>query len=288
MARIDLVYTRWREEDRLLVERAGSMGVDLRPVRDEEIVLDPERAGVDGDVALVRTLGAARCLSLLRHMHAHGVVSVNSYPIAAVCADKQETTLRLVRAGVPTPRSRVAYTRQGALEAAGELEYPVVLKPTVGSWARLVARADDEHQLAQLLEHREALPNPAQHVYYLQEYVDKGQGNEQGIEHADLRVFVVGDDVAAAIRRVSPHWVTNTARGARTENQPVTEEIRELSLRAAEALGGGVLALDLMETPEGLVVNEVNHNMEFRNSIAPTGVDIPGRILSHVVEVARR
>jgi [lysine-biosynthesis-protein LysW]---L-2-aminoadipate ligase len=284
MVKIDLLYTSWRQEERLLVERAQALGITLRPARDEELVLDPERPATDADAALVRTLGATRGLSILRHLNAHGTLAVNRFEVAALCSDKQETTERLVQARIPTPRSRIAYTQTSALQAARELGFPVVLKPVTGSWARLVSRADNEEHLTQILEHRAALPNPAQHVYYMQEYVDKtGPGG-----HADLRVFVIGDDVVAAIRRVSPHWVTNTARGATTENQPVTPEIRELSLRTADALGGGVLALDLMEGPDGLLVNEVNHNMEFRNSIAPTGVDIPGRMLEYVKEVARR
>lgn len=284
MTTIDLLYTKWRQEERLLVEAADQQDIRLQPVRDAELALDPDTPGLTGDAVLMRSLGAARAMSILRHLRAHGVPAVNPFETAAVCSDKQETNLRLAQAGIPVPRSRIAYTEQSALAAAQELGYPVVLKPTVGSWARLVARADSEDQLAQLLEHRAAMPNPAQHVYYLQQYVDK----QSDAGHADLRVFVVGDDVIAAIRRTAPHWVTNTARGARAENQPVTDAIREISLSTAEALGGGVLALDLFETLDGLMVNEVNHNMEFKNSIEPTGVDIPARILSHVMEVARR
>lgn len=284
MTAITLVYTKWRQEERLLVEAAEKQGLSLQPVRDADLMLGPDGPGVGGDAVLMRSLGAARAMSILRHLRAQGVPAVNPFETAAVCSDKQETTLRLRQAGISVPRSRVAYTEQSALAAAEDLGYPLVLKPTVGSWARLVARADDEDQLAQLLEHRAAMPNPAQHVYYLQQYVDKK--SEAG--HADLRVFVVGDEVVAAIRRTAPHWVTNTARGAQAENQPVTDELREMSLAAAEALGGGVLALDLFETPDGLMVNEANHNMEFKNSIEPTGVDIPARILSHTVEVARR
>ncbi len=284
MTTITLAYTKWRHEERLLVEAADKQGITLEPMRDVDLTLDPDAPGVGGDAVLMRTLGAARAMSILRHLRAHGVPAVNPFETAAVCSDKQETTLRLCQKGIPVPRSRVAYTEASALAAAAELGYPVVLKPTVGSWARLVARADDEDQLAQLLEHRAAMPNPAQHVYYLQQYVDKK--SEAG--HADLRVFVIGDDVAAAIRRTAPHWVTNTARGAQATDQPVTDELRELSLTTAEALGGGVLALDLFETPDGLMVNEANHNMEFRNSIQPTGVDIPARIIEHTVEVARR
>ena len=80
-----------------------------------------------------------------------------------------------------------------------------------------------------------------------------------------------------------------TARGGRAANCPVTPEIDAVSRAAARAVGGGVLAIDLLEAPDGrLLVNEVNHTMEFRNSIAPTGVDIPGRIVDHVVSVAER
>jgi [lysine-biosynthesis-protein LysW]--L-2-aminoadipate ligase len=82
--------------------------------------------------------------------------------------------------------------------------------------------------------------------------------------------------------------VTNTARGATTENCPVTPELHRLCQLAAQAVGGGILAVDLFEDPErGLLVNEINATMEFRNSIAPTGVDIPQEMLEYVISNVR-
>jgi len=82
--------------------------------------------------------------------------------------------------------------------------------------------------------------------------------------------------------------VTNTARGARAENCPITPEIREISLAAAKAVGGGILAIDLLETRDGrLLVNEVNHTMEFRNSITTTGVNIPDKMIDYILQVGR-
>ena len=103
----------------------------------------------------------------------------------------------------------------------------------------------------------------------------------------DIRSFVVGDETIGAIYRYSDHWITNTARGGRAANCPVTPAIHELSLAAARAVGGGVVAVDLLETQDGqMLVNEINHTTEFRNSIDTTGVDIPGRIVDYVLEAA--
>ena len=98
---------------------------------------------------------------------------------------------------------------------------------------------------------------------------------------------MVGDECIAAIYRTSQHWITNTARGAEASGCPVTPEIAGVSLRAARAVGGGILAIDLFETDEGLLVNEINYTMEFRNSIDTTGVDIPARMVDHLLEEAR-
>jgi len=102
------------------------------------------------------------------------------------------------------------------------------------------------------------------------------------------RSFVVGDECIAAIHRTSDHWITNTARGGKASGLPVNGELAEISLKAASAVGGGIVAIDLFETGEGLKVNEVNYTMEFKNSVATTGVDIPGKIADYVVDACRR
>ena len=160
------------------------------------------------------------------------------------------------------------------------LGYPAVLKPTTGSWGRLLARVNDGDAAEAILEHQETLGSYQHHIHYVQEYIDKPQ--------RDIRAFVVGDRTICAIYRNSDHWITNTARGAVASNCPVTGELDSLCTRAAQAVGGGILAIDVLEDRErGLLVNEINATMEFRNSIAPTGVNIPDAMLDYILENAR-
>jgi [lysine-biosynthesis-protein LysW]--L-2-aminoadipate ligase len=167
-----------------------------------------------------------------------------------------------------------------AMEALDEIGYPAVIKPAIGSWGRLLGRVNSPDAARSLLEHKLRLGSFHHGTIYLQEYIEKAG--------RDIRSFVVGGETIAAIYRSSDHWITNTARGAEATNCPVTPEIDGLSRRAAEAVGGGILAVDLFEHPErGLLLNEINATMEFRNSIHTTGVDIPARIVDFTLDVAR-
>ncbi len=282
---VGMVYSRVRNDEKMLIEAAQRKGIHLTPVFDDEVVLDIHANRLPYDVVLERSVSYYRGLYVLKFCHGQGVPAVNEYEVALRCGDKAETSLLLARAGVPTPPVRVAFTPESAKKAIAEIGYPAVVKPTMGSWGRLLARVDNEDQADTILEHREALANPIQQIYYVQGYVDKN-GREGG--HRDIRAFIVGDRTIAAIYRTSPHWITNTARGGKATVCPVTDELNDLCVRAATAVGGGVLALDVMETPDGFTVNEINHTMEFKNSVAPTGVDIPGAILDHAVAHARR
>ena len=290
MVRIGMVYSRLRNDERMLMDAATARGVELLPLFDDEAVLDIHERPWDVDCVLERSISFYRGLYILKFLAAHGTPSVNRYEVALRCGDKAETSLLLARAGVPTPATRVAFTREAALKACADIGYPAVLKPTMGSWARLLARVDNEEQADMVLEHKEALANPLQQVYYVQRYVAKPGAADGSVPHRDIRAFVVGDRTIAAIHRNSPHWITNTAKGGRATNCPVTPELNELCLKAAEAVGGGVLALDLMEDPSapgGLTVHEINHTMEFKNSVAPTGIDIPGLVVDHCVREAK-
>jgi [lysine-biosynthesis-protein LysW]--L-2-aminoadipate ligase len=207
------------------------------------------------------------------------VPTVNTYEVANTCGDKLLTTTALVRHGVPSPRTILAFTPESALEAIEALGYPVVMKPAVGSWGRLLAKVNDRDAAEALLEHKVTLGSFHHGAFYIQEYVAK--------PGRDIRSFVVGDETICAIYRTSQHWITNTARGGQASNCPVTPEIAEVSLAAARAVGGGVVAVDLLESERGLLVNEVNYTMEFRNSIDTTGVDIPAKIVDFVLDTAR-
>jgi [lysine-biosynthesis-protein LysW]--L-2-aminoadipate ligase len=199
--------------------------------------------------------------------------------VANICGDKLLTSTELERVGIPTPRTLIAFTPESALAACEEIGYPVVMKPAVGSWGRLLARVNDRDAAEALLEHKVTLGSFHHGAFYIQEFVRK--------PGRDIRTFIVGDETICAIYRDSPHWITNTARGASASNCPVSDELHLLSQAAAKAVGGGVVAIDLFESDRGLLVNEVNYTMEFRNSIDTTGVDIPARIVDFVMAVGQ-
>ena len=277
--RVGMLVSRIRVEEKLLLEAFEQRGVPVDLLDDRKVIFDLQAgAPWTGDVVVERCVNHSRALYALRLLNDHGVATVNSYEVASVCGNKLETSSALRRCGVPIPRCKVAFTAESALEAIEEMGYPVVLKPAVGSWGRLLSKINDREAAEAVLEHKEVLGTYHHSVFYIQEFVDKPA--------RDIRTFVVGNETICAIYRYSDHWITNTARGATAENCPVTGELNRLSVEAAKAVGGGVVAIDLLETRDGrLLVNEVNYTMEYRNSIHTTGVDIPGRIAEYVITV---
>jgi len=278
---VAVLLSRIRAEEKLLLAAVETVGADVTVVKDGDLILSGAMMPtVQADVVLERSLSTARGLYALRMLELHGIPTVNTYATATVCADKLLTSAALSEVNVPQPQYRLAFTPETALDAAEELGYPVVIKPVVGSWGRLVGRLNDRQAAETVFEHKQVLGSYQHGIFYLQEFVNK--------PGRDLRVFVVGDETVAAVYRSSEHWITNTARGGTVSNCPVTPEIDAISRQAAEAVGGGVLAIDLLEDPKrGLLVNEVNHTMEFRNSIEPTGVDIPRRVAEYVIDQAQ-
>jgi len=278
--RVGVLLSRVRVEEKLLLAELESRRVETKIIDDRELVLPVERKPDLGvDVILERCIQHGTALYALAVLDTWGVPTVNRYEVAEICGNKLLTTMRLIRDSVPSPRTRVAFTPESALTAIEELGYPVVLKPLIGSWGRLISKVNDREAAEAIVEHKDVLGSYLHSIYYVQEYVPK--------PGRDIRAFVVGDEAICAIYRYSDHWITNTARGGRAENCPVTPQLGELCVRAARAVGGGVVAIDVLEGPEGLLVNEVNYTMEFRNSIDTTGVNIPAKIVDYVLEVAR-
>jgi [lysine-biosynthesis-protein LysW]--L-2-aminoadipate ligase len=271
--------SRVRVEEKLLMEELSARGANLVKFDDRELFFDLNRPSINVDVVLERAINHLRALYALRVLNDWGVPTVNTWEVANTCGDKLLTTSALNRYGVPNPRTLLAFTPESALEAIDQIGYPVVIKPAVGSWGRLLARINDRDAAEAILEHKVTLGSFHHGAFYIQEYVKK--------PGRDIRSFVVGGETICAIYRASEHWITNTARGGKATNCPVTPELDEISRRAAEAVGGGVVAIDLFETDEGLIVNEVNYTMEFRNSIDTTGVNIPGRVADYVIGVAQ-
>ncbi|HMO58223.1 MAG TPA: lysine biosynthesis protein LysX [Roseiflexaceae bacterium] len=279
--RIGILCSRIRVEEKLLLAELDRRHVSYVKLDDDDIIFNLNEDVHEYDVVLERSIHHSRALYALRALNDAGVPTVNTAEVADVCGDKFKTTQALIKAGVPTPRTRMAFSPASALRAIEELGYPVVLKPAIGSWGRLIAKVNDREAAEALLEHKEILGSYHHSIFYIQEYVPKPYNR-------DIRAFVVGDECICAIYRTSEHWITNTARGGQAAVCPVTPLLADICVGAAHAVGGGVVAIDVLETTDGrLLINEVNYTMEFRNSIAPTGVDIPARIIDYTLAAAR-
>ena len=246
---VGVLYSRVRVEEKLLFEELERRGVPFRRIDDRELIFELGRSSLDCDVVLERCVNHSRALYALKLLQDAGVCTVNRYEVADTCGNKILTSSALVRSGVPSPRTLIAFTPESALEAIEEVGYPAVLKPAVGSWGRLLSLVSDRYAAEAVLEHKEILGSYHHSIFYIQEYVPKPQ--------RDIRSFVVGDQCICAIYRYSEHWITNTARGGRAENCPVSDEIAQRSVAAARAVGGGVVAVDLLESERRLLVNEV-------------------------------
>ena len=272
--RIGLLHSLIRKEEKLLIAAFKNAGVEPIMIDDRELIMDFHHAP-DVDILVERSINHSRALHALRLFESAGVRCVNSHKVAQICGDKLLTTAALKDCGIAQPECRVAFTEESALRAIEELGYPVVLKPAVGSWGRLLSKINDRDAAETVLEHKTVLGSYHHSIFYIQQYIEK--------KGRDIRSFVIGDDCIAAIYRTSDHWITNTARGAKASKCEVSPEVAEISIAAAAAVGGGIVAVDLFESDAGLLVNEVNYTMEFRNSIDTTGVDIPQCVASYVI-----
>jgi len=282
-----LIYDRIRWEEKALIRASRKAGLSLTPIDAKELYFNiPENAK-----ALEKTLGdlvIQRCVSYFRGLHITAVLEnvglpvINPFQTSLICGNKLFTTLALTKAGLPSPKTTVAFAPETALKVLDIMGYPAVLKPTVGSWGRLVALVRDRESAQALIEAREEIRNALLHVYYLQELVKRPP--------RDIRIIVIGGETIAASYRYAPpgEWRTNVARGGTSKPCPITPELQELALKAAEAVGGGVLAVDCMEGPEGFLINEVNSTIEFRGISSTTEVNIAERILDYAVRMVKK
>jgi [lysine-biosynthesis-protein LysW]--L-2-aminoadipate ligase len=282
--KLTITFDRLRWEEKALSDAAVSVGIDTSLVDVKGLVFEiPRKNPAFGDVVLQRCISHYRSSLLTRTLEGAGVKVINSSAVAETCSNKLLTSIALANAGVPTPRTLLALTSEAAEVAAEQLGYPLVMKPFTGSWGRMVTVVRDRATLQSLIEFKEELANPQeQHMYYLQEYVRRPP--------RDIRAIVAGDNIVACVHRVAPkgEWRTNVARGAVSKSFKPDSGLKEIILRAAEAVGGGILGVDAMEPDSGYLVHEVNNTVEFRGAQSAVDVDIPAQLVRYVVQSARR
>ncbi|ADJ13591.1 lysine biosynthesis protein LysX [Halalkalicoccus jeotgali] len=271
---VGILYSRIRRDEKLLLNELRERDHEITKIdvrKHQFNVHNPPEIFEGVDVVLDRCLSTSRSLYVTRFCEAYGIPVVNGPDTAETCADKVKNSLALASAGVPTPDTDVAFTTEAALESIENFGYPCVLKPVMGSWGRLMAKLESRSAAEAILEHKETLGHYEHKVFYIQEFVAKPD--------RDIRVVAVDGEPIAAMARASEHWLTNAAKGATTEVFEPDAEALDLVERASDAVGGGLLGIDLMETEEGYTVHEVNHTVEFKALNEVVDVDVPARVV---------
>tara|TARA_B100000959_G_scaffold40569_1_gene40237 strand:- start:2740 stop:3585 length:846 start_codon:yes stop_codon:yes gene_type:complete len=277
---ITALYDTIRLEEKLLIESAKKNEINLEMVDCKKLSVDlNEKKSFDSPVL-------QRCVSYYRNLHStaaiegQGVRVVNCLNTGIFAGNKLFTHMLLQKSGVPTPNATVAFSKDAAMQALDRNGFPKIIKPTVGSWGRMVSKINDMDSAEGIIEGREAM-YPIHQVHFLEEFVERPP--------RDIRAIVIGDTVPAAIYRNSGdgNWKTNTHLGGSAETCKITNELEEICLKAKNAVQGEIVGVDLMESNEkGLVVHEINNTTEFRNVVRVTGVDIPKLMLEYVKEIA--
>ncbi|WP_276299632.1 lysine biosynthesis protein LysX [Halorussus lipolyticus] len=275
---IGLLYSRIRKDEKLLLAELRERGHEVVKidVRDLQLALDEAPEILSGlDLVVDRCLATSRSLYATKFCEAYGVPVVNSAETAQTCADKVQNSLALAQSGVPTPATDVAFTKESAMESIESFGYPCVLKPVVGSWGRLMAKIDSRSAAEAILEHKATLGHYEHKVFYVQEFVDK--------PGRDIRVLAADGEPLSAMVRSSDHWLTNAAKGAETDAFELDAEAEKLVEQASDAVGGGLLGIDLMEvggeSESDYTVHEVNHTVEFKALNETTETDVPAEVV---------
>ncbi|EMA25945.1 lysine biosynthesis protein LysX [Haloarcula amylolytica] len=291
--KVGLLYSRIRRDEKLLLSelRERDHEIEKIDVRKQQFnIHEAPEAFEDLDIVVDRCLATSRSVYATKFAKAYGVPVVNGPEVADTCADKVNNSLALEAAGVPTPNTDVAFTKDAALESIEKFGYPCVLKPVVGSWGRLMAKIDSRSAAEAILEHKETLGHYEHKIFYVQEFVDK--------PGRDMRVLAVDGEPIAAMVRSSDHWLTNAAKGAETNEFELDDRALELVEKASDAVGGGLLGIDLMEVGvsqsdtqdarefEDYTVHEVNHTVEFKALNEVTDVDVPAKVVDWLEQKA--
>jgi [lysine-biosynthesis-protein LysW]---L-2-aminoadipate ligase len=282
---LSILYDNIRWEEKALYEAAKKRGIKVNNIncKDLSIGLNNER---ESSPYLNKVI-IQRCVSYFKSVHATAALEglgahiINSLRTATVCGNKLFAHMELQKAGIKTPNAFSAFSEESAIAALDNLGYPAVIKPTIGSWGRLIALLRDRDAANAVIEDREHM-FPLYQVYYFEELVSRPP--------RDIRAIVIGDTVVAAIYRYSGpgEWKTNMALGGHAETCPLTNELEDICIKATKAVEGQIVGVDLMESREhGLIVHEINNTTEFRNTVRVTGVDIPGLMVDFASKIGK-
>lgn len=274
--RMGMILSRIRKDEKLLIKEAEKRDITVTPVDNKELVFELEHRHLEMDAALERCVDHHRAVYALTVLESWGIPTVNRQPVVETYGNRLLTALALKDKGVPMPEIRMAFTPDSALEAMEELGYPVVLKPVEGPEGQLISRIQDKYTARTVLEHKRILGAYHHSIFFIQKYIE--------MPGHDIRVYVVGDKAVAAVSVLTDHWITPIPVGGLLTGYPMSDALGDLAVQAAQAVGGGIMVVDMIRTKDAWFVVEIGPATGLTEASEATGVNIPGHIMEYVLE----
>ncbi|WP_371480488.1 RimK family alpha-L-glutamate ligase [Kitasatospora sp. NBC_00315] len=278
--RIAIVADRIGWEERRLIDAAPGLGLRIEWVNDESLCLghpDPEPLK-DYDAILVRSRSYTRGGLVATLAEASRIPTLNSAAAIHACENKLSLRALLRATDIPVTDFRLVLSRKDFEKALVELPPPVVLKPVFGGMGKRVTLLRDADTAASVYDYVEDLGHGFEQASLVEPYLSGG---------SSIRCFVIGRDLvsAAEFSSAGTDWRSNAALGNQHRAVRHDPEVLKIVDSVVDALGEGIYGIDLFKTPDGYVVNEVNHAPAFRAVASATGADIATAVGRYVREV---
>ena len=227
--------------------------------------------------AIIPRIGASKTFygtAVVRQFEVMGVFSANESQAISRSRDKLRCLQILAKDGIGLPITGFAHDTQdidGLIETVGGA--PLVIKLLEGTQGIGVVLAETYQAAKSVIEAFRGLDANI----LVQEYIKEAQG-------ADLRCFVVGEKVIAAIKRqgAKGEFRSNLHRGGKAKSIKLTSEERNIAIHAAKAMGLRVAGVDLLHSNHGPVVIEVNSSPGLEGIEKATGIDVAGKIIDYI------
>jgi [lysine-biosynthesis-protein LysW]--L-2-aminoadipate ligase len=274
---ITIVYNLLREDEKFLLDSAKKLGVEVKLLLANKLILDPINFQPSDKLVLNRCLSNSIGEQITYFFENFGIKVINNSQINHLCANKFITSLFLIKNNLPTVPFLVFFDEELIEKVIEYLNgYPVVIKPIYGSWGRLLAKINDRDAFEGIIEHKRYLSSPYHNIYYTTKYIEK--------PNRDIRITIVGKKIVCAVYRENFHWISNTARGGKIKFCELNKDLTNLCQQLIEKLPLGIYGVDIFEFNNGYLINELNHTCEFKNIQKTTGVSISDEIINFCLE----
>lgn len=276
--RVALIVDIIRQEEKLIVKALNDRQIQYDIINVAQEPLPFNRALGRYDVAIIRAISMYRALYSAAVFEGVGVHTINSTEVISTAGDKILTYSKLYRAGIPIPDSIISMSPDATLKAYEQIGYPLIDKPPIGSWGRMVSLVRDIFEGKTIIEHREMLGNSALKIHIVQEYIK--------YKNRDIRCIVIGKELLGCYARNIPpnEWRANVALGGNPSSIEIDDKLRETALKAASVINGEFISIDVLEHPsKGYVINELNDTPEFKGFMLATGINVAEKLVDYIV-----